>query len=820
VAALFVAISAIAIDTAVAKESVTIKRDAYGVPHVFAEQRRALFYGFGYAMAEDRLFQAEITRRTANGTVAAVLGSAYVDLDKRTRADYEPESLRKQYERLPQLEKDIFLGYSEGFSARVDEVLSNPALMPAEFTYFGFKPSHMSVDDLLAIFVHDFMIRFSGYNAELDNLRLLNDLAGRHSDQEAVAIFRQLRWVSDSKAPATMAASERTPGAPPTFESERRLRDVVRVLRGGKGSDAAELKPVSASALAALVDARRYEFGVGSEFNAPHASLGWVSGKSKTDGALGVYVDGAQMGFTTPSVVWGVGLHGPGFNMEGITLVGVPLVLFGTNGRIAWGGTAGMGDVVDMYQENLNPKNAHEYLFNGKYLPMERRIEQISVKGGASTTVEVFSTVHGVVKVFDLQNNTAYTEKRAWQGFELESLLGWMSATQQTTFEGFHRETARWGISSNWLYGDYRGNVSYIYTGRFPSRPDGQDFRLPAVGTGSMEWNGFRPYAGNPSVAKPKEDFLASWNNIPQPGYHSSDATYWGEIDHVVEIQSQLRAKKTVTPQDMWNVTQGVAFINGNVRVMKPLLIDKLRSLPPDSREAKARDLIVAWDGIKRDSNKDGLYDDVGQTIFREWLAVAEVGLLQTDLSKESMAILSAGEPGGAYREDTDGESARAATQVLAHSLEGSAAGVGQTYDLLHGKSAEKFVIETFSQAVDALTKKLGTDMTRWQTPVMKHTFQTTNYLGVPITTPDRKVELPERMSRASFSFWITFKPQGTVMCDVVAPSQSAFTAAGKPFPPSLTDQLDVYESFGCKPRPLSEAEAARDQRSSKTLTY
>ncbi|MDP7675328.1 MAG: penicillin acylase family protein, partial [Dehalococcoidia bacterium] len=64
---------------------VEIIRDAYGVPHVYADDVFGLFYGYGYSVAQDRLFQIEMTRRSVSGTVAEVLGGKYLSFDKKIR---------------------------------------------------------------------------------------------------------------------------------------------------------------------------------------------------------------------------------------------------------------------------------------------------------------------------------------------------------------------------------------------------------------------------------------------------------------------------------------------------------------------------------------------------------------------------------------------------------------------------------------------------------------------------------------------------------------------------------------------------------------
>ena len=105
--------------------SVTIKRDTYGVPHVFADDVYRLFYGYGYVVAEDRLFQMEMSRRSVMGTVSEVLGAEYVEIDTRSRTVSDTRSITEQLAALPPADRDIFEGYATGFNARVREVLAD-----------------------------------------------------------------------------------------------------------------------------------------------------------------------------------------------------------------------------------------------------------------------------------------------------------------------------------------------------------------------------------------------------------------------------------------------------------------------------------------------------------------------------------------------------------------------------------------------------------------------------------------------------------------------------------------------------------------------
>ena len=122
---------------------VTIFRDGYGVPHVYSGTTYGLFYGYGYAIATDRLFQMEMSKRSVKGNVSEVLGAAYVAFDKGVRSNFQPDSIENQYKALPKKYKVIFDGYAAGMNARIDEVFNNMLLMPKQFYDYGFPTNEM-----------------------------------------------------------------------------------------------------------------------------------------------------------------------------------------------------------------------------------------------------------------------------------------------------------------------------------------------------------------------------------------------------------------------------------------------------------------------------------------------------------------------------------------------------------------------------------------------------------------------------------------------------------------------------------------------------
>ncbi|MEP1215066.1 MAG: penicillin acylase family protein [Marinobacter sp.] len=151
--------------------SVTIKRDNYGVPHVYADSTYGLYYGYGYALAQDRLFQMEMIKRSVLGTVSEVLGPDYLSLDRSSRTGFDPDSIKSQLQALPKEDLDIFKGYAEGFNKRIQEVEANPSeLLPKQFSDFKFAPEEWTAFDVAMLYVGTMAGRYSNSSSSLSDL--------------------------------------------------------------------------------------------------------------------------------------------------------------------------------------------------------------------------------------------------------------------------------------------------------------------------------------------------------------------------------------------------------------------------------------------------------------------------------------------------------------------------------------------------------------------------------------------------------------------------------------------------------------------------
>lgn len=188
---------------------IKIVRDEYGMPHIYANDTWHLFYGYGYVVAQDRLFQMEMARRSTQGTAAEVLGKDFVKFDKDIRRNYWPDAIRAQIAALSPEDMSILQGYADGMNAWIDKVNTNPeTLLPKQFNTFGFTPKRWEPFDVAMIFVGTMANRFSDSTSEIDNLALLTALKDKYGVSQGMAVFNQLKWLVNPSAPTTIAVQE------------------------------------------------------------------------------------------------------------------------------------------------------------------------------------------------------------------------------------------------------------------------------------------------------------------------------------------------------------------------------------------------------------------------------------------------------------------------------------------------------------------------------------------------------------------------------------------------------------------------------------
>jgi penicillin G amidase len=557
-------------------EQATIARDAYGVPNIHAQQTPGVWFGAGYAQAEDRLVQLELVRRTVEGTLSEIFGPSQLDQDEGIRLFfYTPAEVQSEYDALPATFRGQLQAYADGINAFVADAYASPqselALVPYEYFVLGqvlglngpYRPAPWQPTDTVA--VGNFLARDfgGGGGAELDNLSFMLYLNAELSKQgdptaqaDACAIFNDARWINDLTAPTTV------PGGTVDRRGDAfRTCQAVRLLASDVQAGAKVLSNYKARVKRA-----------GQWLKVPwrDGSNAFVVAPSRSADGHALLWGAPQEGFGTPSIDGEEYLHGPSYDAGGMYITGEPFVLIGRNNQFAW--TTTSEELVDqqIYLEQVNfSTSPPTYFFNGQWLPMTMIQETIPVAGQAPVEFTIFRTGHGPVFFADPTHGIAFSMRFASWLRESGSLQGFGELGGDRDLAAFTTSVSKITTLHNLFYADRVGNIAYFGAGLLPILPTcaACDPRLPHPGDGSQEWLGFEAFSQMPHAVNPAQGFLANWNTKPDQGHFYQQNgwdEYWGTIFRSQRIAEMIQAKPKLDLNDVLAVEQDVGTIDGD----------------------------------------------------------------------------------------------------------------------------------------------------------------------------------------------------------------------------------------------------------------
>lgn len=503
--------------------TVDIKRDEYGVPHIFGETEVGVFFGQGFAIAQDRMFQLEQFRRAARGETARLLGAGQVEFDKQVRTMYYTEAERLQhFNALAPEHRAMLEAYRDGINTYVDSMNVNPAKYRSkDFMLLGFE--RWKVTDTIAIM--QFLIRqfgaFGGH--ELDRLSELQ--------QNGQAWLDENRPINEPDLPTTILGG----GA-----------NTVAWHYSGLTVDRQVVKSIAKREQ--RFEAARQRLNVPGKWG----SFAVLITPEKSDNGMTMLLGCPQMGepqFDETQTANEVELSCPTLHVGGMTLAGAPGVIIGRNEYFAWSLTSGNTDNIDVYIETTQDTTFGKYLFNGEWRDFEVIQDTIEVLFSAPVVFTHYRTVHGPVFAEDLANKQVYTKKMTFWNDELGMLESINGFYRVKTLEEFEAAAARNPMSFNLFYAGKDMNVKYWHVGRYQDRSDGVDPRLPHKGDGTEEWGGFLDFSQLPVLQNPPRGYLVNWNNKPAVWWNNGDnVPYRHNTDSTSATWRVLRMERFVGP--------------------------------------------------------------------------------------------------------------------------------------------------------------------------------------------------------------------------------------------------------------------------------
>lgn len=571
------------------QQPVTVIRDRWGVPHIYAANQHDLFFAQGYVQAQDRLFQMELWKRTGRGTLAEVLGPKAVQRDVYARMLRYRGDMAREYASYAPDTQQILKAFTDGINEYVRQV--NAGKMPVEFQLAGFRPTEWKPEDCL-----NRMAAFSMTNnakRELHNVELLNAVGSEKAT--ALSMFDP---PVELEAPA---------GADYSGLKEDILKELV-------GSDTRIEFPADETSTP-------HESADGT--SPPHAlwsdplrepgfvgSNNWtVSGKLTATGKP-MLANDPHRTIAEPSLRYVVHLVAPGWDVIGATEPGLPGVNVGHNQRIAWGFTIFGIDQQDLYLETLNADGS-EYKTESGWAKLEAEQQVFHIKGAADGNITIKYTRHGPIV---WQQGTRALALR-WVGTEpgTAGYLAGLSVDRAKNWNEFLQAMDRWKLpSENIVYADVDGNIGEYSAGLAPIRPKvkGEQWTglLPAPGTGGYEWSGFVSLKDHPQFFNPAEGFVATANHkmIPE-NYPYAVGFQWAPQDRVGRIREVLSQARDAGKK--LQVSDLAALQNDVVSLPARQLVKLLREVAGGSSDPAVK-LLTTWDAaLTRDSAAGALYE-------------------------------------------------------------------------------------------------------------------------------------------------------------------------------------------------------------------
>ena len=717
------------------RDGVTIYVDDFGVPIVYGDSEADVWFGAGYAMAADRLFLLDGVRRTARGTLAELTGPGDVPADIQTRVlTYTEAEYQAMFDGLSDLAKTAATAYRDGVNARISEVNSNPTLLPVEYVVLTSQPQPITLADILASGVLMTRLVASSGGNEMENVVALRELEAMHGKETGRQIFKDVMWVDDKKASVTVPDGEFTNIGTPAAQRDAVFEAMadyaatlpLDLLHGPGTGHAPEPSPISVKLPEGFewpMDPKLIAKAVKEAPRMPQktsASYQVVINDSKTADGSTLMVNGPQLGYSYPTQLAELEVHGAGYDARGSTVPGLPVVGIGYTDKTAWALTTGESKTIDSFIETLGD-NPHEYLHDGETRMMECRDEVVNYRAvdpaaGApvgpaifNVTEEVCRTVHGPVVARSADGKLARSVQYAMWKREVETIEAVLQWNRVRDFAAFHESMKLATWNENLMYADGAGNIAYYHPGLHPRRHAAGDMRLPLPGDGSYDHDGLLSFEELPKSINPAQGWIANWNNKPAIGWGegvggNADSLPAGPESRVTNWFELLEDRNDFTFEDLAVMDLEIGVHDPRARAFQPLFASISGDPELTAKQQQLLDIVADWDGDHYnpdiDINDPAALDRPGETIFDV--------LMKTLVSEVFEGLLPADWYVSLSRHGNHPHDAKRLENLALKSLDPSVSSIPAEYDFLNGMGRDEFLRDILAKCLVTLEATYG----------------------------------------------------------------------------------------------------------------
>jgi len=559
---------------------VSVQWSTDGIPTITSEKSDLdVFYALGYVHAQDRLWQMEIQRRVARGTLAAILGPKALKMDEYARTWGFYRAAKAAWPALSSQSKAIIKSYTAGVNAYIKH-----GKLPLPFVILGYRPDPWTNIDSISWAK---MMSWDLQNNWQEKLR--NYLLTRRFGHEQ---FHNILYPYPKKAPTILSESDLLQSS--LLKSPFSMPIELPRQKG---------KPASKADEKSFADTLKTAQQIRHQLNMSDApgkgSNNWVVSGKLTKTGKPILANDPHLTLAAPSVWYLAELKGPKLHVVGASFPGLPAIVIGHNEHIAWGVTNSEVDAQDLY---VLPTNA----------PMKILNELIQVRGKPDVHFKVRLSHYGPVisTVTDTKKISDYVAIR-WPALMPgdTTVMSFEKIDYAQNWKQFvHALTYFVAPSQNFVYADTKGNIGYYLPGKIPVR-QGWDGAFPIMLNENKKWAGYIPFKQLPHVFNPKKGYIASANNKIVPDNYPYKLTYRWKVApyRIARIDDLIEQNEPLSVHSMEQIQGDVK--SGNWMALRKIL---LATKPRNKTSEHALHILMQWNG-RMD------VDSIGATIYAYW---------------------------------------------------------------------------------------------------------------------------------------------------------------------------------------------------------
>ncbi len=470
---------------------VTIDYDSMAVPQIWASTDKDMYFALGWVHASERLFQMELIRRVATGTLSEIFGARALKFDVLQRKLGFARKAYKDIKNLDPRSLELLQSYCDG----INEWVKQKTIMPPEFVILGLTPPKWEPKHIAAIMLYQTW--FAHYL--MDHDRQYTELLNKLGKDVFNLMHRYKNW-----SPSTVP-----------FDEKNGLLAQVSLA-----------------------------------YNMSFASNSWVAAPQKTLSGRPIHESDPHLQINSiPGFWYLVGLHSnEGTDVVGITAPSIPFVVMGHNRNAAYAFTVASVDLNDYYREKLNPNDSLSVLTQNGYEKIKITKDSILVKGWDKPYyLDIMKTSHG--NVIEKDSASVLTLKWAGMDYDVSQIISaGFKLKDIRNFSDFRETVTSFGaLDVNWTYSDKRNNIGYQLGAPIPIREFENTFKELPSEDPHYNWKGYVPFEETPFVFNPKQNFIATSNNQIVPPNWKYQIPGFYDPYRIVRVTELLKKAKRLT---------------------------------------------------------------------------------------------------------------------------------------------------------------------------------------------------------------------------------------------------------------------------------